>query len=98
MTSVTIPQSIASIGYGTFNWCAGLTNVTIPNSVTNIGDFAFGNSTSLSGGYFQGNAPALGVRSHLALTVPPRITWREQPVGDPRSAGFRQHSGLCPIH
>jgi len=41
LTSVTIPNSVTSIGGYAFYECAGLTSVTIPSSVTNIGDGVF---------------------------------------------------------
>ena len=41
LTSVTIPNSVTSIGYRAFSASYGLTSVTIPNSVTSIGDNAF---------------------------------------------------------
>ena len=41
MTSVTIPNSVTSIGSSAFSGCSGLTSVTIPNSVTSIGEAAF---------------------------------------------------------
>jgi hypothetical protein len=47
LASVTIPNSVTSIGYGTFFNCINLTNVTIPNSVTSIGNSAFASCTSL---------------------------------------------------
>ena len=40
-TSVTIPNSVKSIGEWAFFYCSSLTNITIPNSVTSIGIEAF---------------------------------------------------------
>ena len=47
LTSVTIPNSVTSIGDDAFCVCRGLTSVTIPNSVTSIGDYAFEGCTAL---------------------------------------------------
>ena len=41
VTSVTIPDSVGSIGNFVFTMCFGLTNVVIGNNVTNIGPGAF---------------------------------------------------------
>ncbi len=41
LTSVTIPNSVTSIGDNAFYECSGLTSVTIPNCVTSIGSSAF---------------------------------------------------------
>jgi hypothetical protein len=41
LTSVTIPDSITSIGGSAFINCESLTNITIPESVTNLGNYAF---------------------------------------------------------
>ena len=46
LTSVTIGNSVTSIGEWAFSGCSGLTSITIPDSVTSIGDWAF---TSCSG-------------------------------------------------
>ena len=47
MTSVTIPNSVTSIGEYALYGCTGLTSVTIPNSVTSIGECAFGGCSAL---------------------------------------------------
>ena len=47
LTSVTIPNSVTSIGEYAFYDC-GLTSVTIPNSVTSIGSYAFKNCSGLT--------------------------------------------------
>ena len=43
LTTITIPNSVTTIGDRAFENCSGLTSVTIPNSVTSIGDLAFSN-------------------------------------------------------
>ncbi|MBR6188612.1 MAG: leucine-rich repeat protein [Prevotella sp.] len=48
LTSVTIPNSVTSIGSSVFWGCSGLTSVTIPNSVTSIAESAFRDCTSLT--------------------------------------------------
>ena len=46
--SITIPNSVTSIGDGAFGNCTSLTSITIPNSVTSIGEGAFAGCTSLT--------------------------------------------------
>ena len=46
--TITIPDSVTSIGYRAFNNCTGLTSVTIPDSVTSIGSSAFYGCTGLT--------------------------------------------------
>ena len=41
LTSVAIPESVATIGKAAFYKCSGLTSVAIPESVTKIGPSAF---------------------------------------------------------
>jgi len=48
LTSITIPDSVTSIGLGGFHDCINLTSITIPDGVTSIGDWAFYNCTNLT--------------------------------------------------
>ena len=41
VTSVTVPDSVVTIGDYAFSSCGNLTSVTIPNKVTSFGDSAF---------------------------------------------------------
>ena len=46
--SITIPNTVTSIGEDAFSWCKVLTSVIIGNSVTNIGRSAFNGCTKLT--------------------------------------------------
>ena len=48
LTSVTIPESVTSIGRSTFSGCSSLTSITIPNGVKVISNKAFEGCSSLS--------------------------------------------------
>ena len=48
LTSITIPDSVTSIGERAFYNCTGLTSVVIPDSVTSIGDWAFYDCSGLT--------------------------------------------------
>ena len=55
LTSVTIPDSVTSIGNSAFRNCSGLTSVTIPSSVTSIGEDAFYGCSGLTNIYYTGD-------------------------------------------
>ena len=48
LSSVSIPNSVTTIGYQAFYGCNSLTSVSIPNSVTSIGYHAFSGCSSLT--------------------------------------------------
>ena len=48
LKSITIPNSVTSIGSSAFRGCTGLTSVTIPDSVTSIGKYAFSECSGLT--------------------------------------------------
>ena len=56
LTSITIPDSVTSIGDGVFSGCSGLTSIMVPHSVTSIGYGAFEGCTWLDKIYYQGTA------------------------------------------
>ena len=79
LTSVTIPNSVTTIGEAMFYDCTGLTSITIPNSVTSIGYEAFRscgltsviipNSVTSIGKYAFRNCTGL-----TSITIPNSVT------------------------
>lgn len=46
--TVTLPNTLISLGTATFRGCEKLTTITIPSSMTSIGDYTFYNCTNLT--------------------------------------------------
>lgn len=60
LQSVSIPNSVTSIGDFAFIGCSGLTSITIPNSVTSIGDGAFASCENLTSISILSNVTSIG--------------------------------------
>ena len=79
LASITIPNSVTSIGGGAFSGCSSLTSVTIPNSVTSIGTYAFQGCSSLSSVTIPNNVTSIeagafsGCSSLTSITLPDSI-------------------------
>ena len=73
LTSVSIGNSVTSIGYRAFEGCSGLTSITIPNSVTSIGAGAFEDCSSLTSVTIPNSVTEIGFRVFYgcsSLTMP----------------------------
>jgi len=60
LTSVTIPNTVTSIGSSAFSGCRGLTSVSLPASLTSIGDSAFSGCSSLTSVSFPASLTWIG--------------------------------------
>ncbi len=60
LQSVTIPNSVKSIGDYAFRSCKSLQSVTIPNSVKSIGDYAFSGCKSLQSVTIPNSVTSIG--------------------------------------
>ena len=96
LTSVTIPNSVTSIGNYAFSGCSGLTSVTIGNSVTSIGSGVFNGCTGLMSITIPnsvtsiGNYTFSGCSGLTSVTIPDSVT----SIGD---YAFRGCSGLTSV-
>lgn len=82
--SITIPDSVTSIGFYAFDNCTGLTSITIPDSVTNIDVAAFSDCTGLESvtiGKGVKNIESYvfsGCSSLTSITIPDSVTSIEE--------------------
>ena len=60
LTSITIPNSVTSLGYECFSECSGLTSIMIPNSVTSLGGWCFSECSGLTSITIPNSVTSLG--------------------------------------
>ncbi len=96
ITSITMPDTVTSLGNYAFSHCPNLTSVTIGNGVTTIGDYAFYRCTSLSDVPVGDSVNSIGVGAFIScdalagITIPPNVT----SIGD---GAFRDCPSLTEI-
>ena len=80
MTSVTIPNSVTSIGERAFAYCFSLTSITIPNSVTSIGGGVLIGCKAITSITIPNSVTSIGERtfdccfSLTSITIPNSVT------------------------
>ena len=80
LTSVTIPNSVTSIGSEAFSGCSGLTSVTIPSSVTTINNSAFSYCSGLTSVTIPSSVTTIGSSAFsgcsglTSVTIPSSVT------------------------
>ncbi len=80
LTSITIPDSVTSIGSWAFGGCSGLTSITISNSATSIGNYVFNGCSGLTsitipnGVTSIGNYAFKGCTGLTSITIPDGVT------------------------
>ena len=60
LTTVTLPNTVTTIGKGAFSHCTKLTNFILPNTVTTIEQYAFSSCTNLKKIEFSKNITSIG--------------------------------------
>ena len=93
--SLTIPNSVATIGSGAFTGCTGLTSVIIGNSVTSIGWSAFSDCTGLTSVIIGDSVTEIGAGAFkncsgmTSITIPSSVTL----IGDNNAATINPFYG-----
>ena len=101
LTSVTIPNSVKSIGRGAFDGCSGLTSITIPNSVKSIGRGAFYNCKGLTSITIPNSVKSIGSSAFSGCTGLTTVNWNATACTSAGSSGspiFKDCSNLATVN
>ena len=74
VTSLTIPNTVTSIGFGAFYRCEGLSSITIPSSVTSIGTQVFAGCTKLTSIIIPSSLTIIGEKAFMNCTSLTNVT------------------------
>lgn len=79
LTSVTIPNSVISIGSSAFDGCRSLTSVTIPESITTINSYTFTSCSALTSITIPESVKSIGEGAFrwsgiTSVTIPESVT------------------------
>ena len=93
LTSITIPDSVTSIGGSAFYNCTGLTSITIPDSVTSIGYSAFYGCSGLTSITIPDSVTSIGDYAFYGCTSLTSVT-----IGNSvTSIGYSAFSGCTSL-
>ena len=81
LTSVTIGNSVTSIGDSAFRGCSGLTSVVIPNSVTSIGSYAFKYCSGLTSIVIPNSVTSIGSSAFESCSGLKKVEFRCAKIG-----------------
>ena len=96
LTSVTIPNSVTTIGNYAFYNCSGLTSVAIPDSVTSIGDYVFSGCSGLTNVTIGNSVTSIGNYAFSGCTSLTSMTIGNSVTSIGNSA-FKWCSGLTSV-
>ena len=101
LTSITIPNSVTSVGKFAFSGCTGLTSITIPNSVTSIGEYAFSSCTGLTSITIPNSVTSIGEYAFSGCTSLISIEYSGTTVewaNVNKGSGWNSHTGAYTIY
>ena len=69
ITSVSLPDSITTIGYEVFYGCSNMTALTLPSSLVTIGDYAFADCASLTSFTIPSTVTTIGQYAFMSFQL-----------------------------